>query len=100
MGGGILEPGVPNQDLWRLEEEMASHTPKAWEEGGLSWTPQATGIRDSDSKGHSRNSPLAESEGVLGSPLPSWKPQRLVQHPLRTGHVLGYENPPLRSSWK
>lgn len=68
MGAGILEPGVPNQDLRRLEEEMANHTPKAWEEGGPSWTPQAIGIKASASKGHSRNDPLAESEGAPGSP--------------------------------
>ena len=68
MGAGLLEPGVPNQDLRRLEEEMANHTPKAWEEGGPSWTPQAIGIKASASKGHSQNDPLAESEGAPGSP--------------------------------
>lgn len=68
MGGGILEPRVPTQDFWRLEEETASHFPKAWEEGGPSWTPQAIGMKASASKGHSQNGPLAESEGVLGSP--------------------------------
>uniref|UniRef100_A0A8C6FP25 Huntingtin associated protein 1 n=1 Tax=Moschus moschiferus TaxID=68415 RepID=A0A8C6FP25_MOSMO len=37
--GGLPLPGVPNQDFRRLKDEVASHTPKAWEEGGPSWTP-------------------------------------------------------------
>lgn len=84
---------MPTQDFWRLEEEMANHTPKAWEDGGPSWTPQAIGMKASASKGHSQNGPLAESEGVIRvfyrvGPVRVSSPQleapRLVQHLLST----------------
>ena len=70
MGGGIVEEqlGVPTQDFRRLEEERANHPPRAWEEERPSGATQAIGTKASASKGHSRTSPLGESEGELGSP--------------------------------
>lgn len=85
MGGGIEEqqPGVPTQDFGSLEEDRANHPPMAWEEEGPSGATQASGTKASASKGHSRTSPLGESEGGLGSPTRWWEVGQGLLSPAR-----------------